>query len=69
MITNRVNPQIEEMTEEERLKYLKELSKKKKKALKSKESAIELLKQFGILTEKGNLRSPYKAVCIPDEAA
>ena len=57
------------MTEQERQKYLKELTKKKKKALKNKKSALEFLKQLGILTEKGNLKSPYKVVCIPEEAA
>lgn len=57
------------MTKEEREKYLKELAKSKKKALKSKDSAIEYLKQLGILTEKGNLKAPYKAVWIPEEVA
>ncbi|MBK7128847.1 MAG: hypothetical protein IPM74_02555 [Crocinitomicaceae bacterium] len=57
------------MTEEERQKYLKELAKKRKEALKNKAAALKFLKQLGILTKKGNLKSPYKEVCIPEEAA
>lgn len=57
------------MTEEERQKYLDNLFKKKEKALKSKKSALELLKQLGILTENGSLREPYNSVCIAEGAA
>lgn len=56
------------MTEEQRQLYLKALEKRKKKALKSKKASLEFLIEMGILTKKGNLKSPYKAVCIPEEA-
>ncbi len=49
------------MTHEERQIFLIKLAKRKKKALKSKKAAMDFLIEMGIVTEKGNLKSPYKA--------
>jgi hypothetical protein len=57
------------MTGQERTILLKRLLKSKKKALKNKKNALEFLKEMGILTEKGNLKAPYKAVCTQEEVA
>jgi len=57
------------MTEQERQILLKALEKRHKKAVKSKKAALRFLIEIGALTEKGNLRAPYKNVCTQGEAA
>lgn len=55
------------MNEEERQLFLKALAKRKKEALKNKETAIKYLKEVGFLTENGNVKARYKSACIPKE--
>ena len=38
-----------------------------KKIGKSKRASKKLLKDIGVITEKGNVRKPYKELCIPLE--
>lgn len=54
------------MSSEETKRILKLI----KKALREKRSEEEIFKTFkdaGIITEKGNLRAPYKEIYIPVE--
>lgn len=38
-----------------------------KKIGKSKSASKKLLKDIGVITDKGNVRKPYKELCIPIE--
>ena len=43
------------------------LIKKTIKEDRSKEEVFETFKDAGIITEKGDLKFPYKEICIPAE--
>ena len=57
------------MTQREREKELKQMEEFKESLKGDREKSIALLVGAGIITPKGNLRKPYKNLCIPREGA
>ena len=57
------------MSDKERLEYLTKLKGLKKKLLNDPAAARKFLVDAGIYTPKGNLRKPYKNLCIPQDQA
>ncbi len=57
------------MTGKEREEFLVILEKKRKKLAKDPIAAKKFLVDVGIITSKGNLRKPYKNLCIPQDQA
>ena len=55
------------MGKEERTKFIETLKKTQKELSKSKEASKKFLVDTGIITEKGNLKKPYKHLCIPSD--
>lgn len=53
------------MTEKERQDFIEILENLRLKLSKDKEAARKFLVDAGIYTAKGNLRKPYKSLCIP----
>lgn len=54
------------MSAEESIRIIKLLTEAIKEN-RTKEEAFETFKDAGIITEKGNLKSPYKDIYIPSE--
>lgn len=52
------------MTEKERNALLKAIEKKRAEIQKDPEVGRQFLIDVGVITEKGNLRKPYKHLCI-----
>jgi hypothetical protein len=57
------------MSDKERKDYLVKLEKLRKKLSKDQIAAKDFLVSAGIITSKGNLRKPYKNLCIPQDLA
>lgn len=57
------------MTDKERNEFLIILENKRKKLSKDPVAAKKFLVDIGIITDKGNLRKPYKNLCIPQDLA
>jgi hypothetical protein len=57
------------MKDKEIKDLVKTLEKYRNELGKSEEKSRKFLVQTGIITEKGNLRKPYKNLCIPQEQA
>ena len=57
------------MSDRERKEYLIELEKLGEKLAKDSVAAKKFLVDAGIITTKGNLRKPYKNLCIPQDQA
>lgn len=57
------------MSDKERKEYLEGLGKLRKKLLNDPAAARKFLVDAGIYTAKGNLRKPYKNLCIPHDPA
>lgn len=55
------------MSEKERKEFQEIMETYRKKVTRSKETSQKFLIELGIITEKGNLRKPYKHLCIPQE--
>lgn len=55
------------MSDKERKKFSEAIKKYTTKLSKNKEASKQFLVDTGIITEKGNLREPYKPLCIPQE--
>ena len=55
------------MSEKELKEFQDVLENYRKKVTKSKEASRKFLIELGIFTAKGNLRKPYKHLCIPQE--
>ena len=55
------------MKDKEIKDLVKTLEKYRNELGKSEEKSRKFLIQTGIITEKGNLRKPYKNLCIPQE--
>lgn len=47
--------------------FLSVLQKYKSKVSKTEESSKTFLVELGVITDKGNLKTPYKNLCIPTE--
>lgn len=58
-----------DMSDQEKKQYKKSVETYKKQVLSSKEASQRFLIELGVFTEKGNLRKPYKHLCIPQERA
>ena len=52
------------MTEKERVGFTRDMEKFGKEISRSKELSRDFLVQAGIITVKGNLRKPYRHLCI-----
>lgn len=52
------------MKEKERIELIKDMEKFCKEISKSKELSRDFLVQAGIITPRGNLRKPYRHLCI-----
>jgi hypothetical protein len=57
------------MTDQEREQFFKDAAKHKKEVSSNKKAAQKFLIDIGIFTPKGNLRKPYKNLCIPRNPA
>jgi hypothetical protein len=57
------------MTDREREEFLKDAEKFLKRIKSDKKTAQQFLINAGIFTPKGNLRKPYKHLCIPRDPA
>ena len=57
------------MSDKEREGFIKILDEKIKKFSKDPAAARKFLVDAGIYTPKGNLRKPYKNLCIPQDPA
>ncbi len=57
------------MSEKERNEYLIGLKKLRKKLVENPAAARKFLVDAGIYTPKGNLRKPYRNLCIPRDPA
>ena len=57
------------MTAQEHKRFVSLLNQYKRKVTKDKSFARSFLIDLGVVTEKGNLRKPYKNLCIPEEQA
>lgn len=57
------------MKDKEIKDLVKKLEKYRKELSMSEEKSRKFLVQTGIITEKGNLRKPYRNLCIPQEQA
>jgi hypothetical protein len=57
------------MSKQERENFKKAVESYKKEVLVSKAASQQFLVELGIFTEKGNVRKPYKHLCIPQEQA
>ena len=55
------------MSEKERKEFQEIMETYRKKVTRSKETSQKFLVELGIITEKGNLRKPYKHLCIPQD--
>jgi len=55
------------MSEKERQEFAQILEEYKQKLSKDKRASRQFLVDAGIFTEKGNLREPYKHLCIPQD--
>jgi hypothetical protein len=55
------------MSEKDHKEFILILQQYKQKLSKSKKASRKFLVDTGIVTEKGNLREPYKHLCIPQE--
>ena len=55
------------MSEKERQEFVQILEEYKQKLSKDKKASRQFLVDAGIFTEKGNLRQPYKHLCIPQD--
>lgn len=53
------------MGKEDKIKFIEALKKTQKELSKSQEASKKFLVDTGIITEKGNLKKPYKHLCIP----
>jgi hypothetical protein len=53
------------MNDQERKQFMEAARLYRAKATSSKRAARENLVDSGIFTKKGNLRKPYKHLCIP----
>lgn len=57
------------MSQQERKKFKEAVESYKKEVLSSKEASQKFLIELGIFTRKGNVRKPYKHLCIPQDLA
>jgi hypothetical protein len=57
------------MSDKERKEYLVRLEELREKLSKDPVAAKDFLVAAGIITSKGNLRKPYKNLCIPQDPA
>jgi len=57
------------MSDKERAEFIKILEEKRKKLSKDPVAARKFLVDAGIYTPKGNLRKPYRNICIPQDPA
>lgn len=57
------------MSDRERKEYLEKLDVLGSKLAKDSVAAKDFLIAAGIITSKGNLRKPYKNICIPQDPA
>lgn len=55
------------MSEKERKEFSTAIKKYTEKLSKSKKASKDFLVRTGIITEKGNLREPYKHLCIQQD--
>lgn len=55
------------MSEKDHQEFIVILEQYKQKLSKSKKASRKFLVDTGIVTAKGNLREPYKHLCIPPE--
>jgi hypothetical protein len=55
------------MSEKERQEFARILEEYKMKLSKDKKASRQFLVDTGIFTKKGNLRQPYKHLCIPPD--
>ena len=55
------------MSEKEIKEFSTAIKKYTAKLSKDKAASKDFLVKTGIITEKGNLREPYKHLCIPQE--
>lgn len=53
------------MSKQEKEDFKKAVESHKKEVLASKEASQQFLVELGIFTKKGNVRKPYKHLCIP----
>jgi len=57
------------MSDKEREEFIIILEKQRKKLSKDPVAARKFLVDAGIYTPKGNLRKPYRNLCIPQDPA
>ncbi len=55
------------MSDKERKEFSEAIKKYTSKLSNNKEASKKFLVDTGIITEKGNLREPYKQLCTPQE--
>ncbi|HEX5154284.1 MAG TPA: hypothetical protein VFW07_22705 [Parafilimonas sp.] len=55
------------MSDKEREEFIKALKTQTEKLSKNKKASRKFLVDVGIITKKGNLRKPYKHLCIPQD--
>lgn len=59
----------QDMSKQEKENFKKAVESYKKEILASKAASQQFLVELGLFTEKGNVRKPYKHLCIPQEQA
>lgn len=57
------------MSKQEKENFKRAVESYKKEVLVSQAASRQFLVELGIFTEKGNVRKPYKHLCIPQEPA
>lgn len=57
------------MSKQEKENFKKAVESYKNEVLTSKEASRQFLIELGIFTKTGNVRKPYKHLCIPQEQA
>jgi hypothetical protein len=55
------------MSDKERKEYMQKFGELRKKLATDPVAAKEFLVAAGIITAKGNLRKPYRNLCIPQD--
>ncbi len=55
------------MSDKERKEFIEALKAHTQKLSKDKKASRKFLVDTGIITDKGNLRKPYKHLCIPQD--
>lgn len=61
-----MNEMKDKFREKETEEFVSILKKYREKISKTEKSSAKFLKDLGVITEKGNLTSNYRNICIPE---